>query len=366
MSNIKATKSANDRPGRWVNARCVLIFPVLAILFGCTPDNPESVELSSRLQSSDGESPATSDTSSNDPSQKIYQLRIKAAQAWQRQRLHSPAGDNAIEYYLSLRASFHKRDPSTENALIELLPYAMIASEQAIARDDLTQAKRLIELIQKIDASSPGIARLNSALAAESNKLDKTQQGAVSQTQPVTPKQINEPQSQLRQAQATPPQPPGPQAQAPRPQVQAPRPQVQTAAPSSTRNESIATTTTPSIEQNRQSASSESRLLATKTLTEQPTPQTEATISRDSEAALEIMPLSENGSIPPSSNVTSSRNKPVSLTPPPLIDSRNTRPRVVVETVQNSQASPISAPALQLKPDPDQDSTSELLSDEQP
>ena len=50
------------------------------------------------------------------------------------QRIYTPAGDNAMEYYIALRKKTEKPDPSAESALMDLQPYAVIAAEQAIGR----------------------------------------------------------------------------------------------------------------------------------------------------------------------------------------------------------------------------------------
>ena len=57
------------------------------------------------------------------------ELREKGNTALREQRLYAPAGDNAMEYYLALRQKSAKPDVSAESALIDLMPYALIASE---------------------------------------------------------------------------------------------------------------------------------------------------------------------------------------------------------------------------------------------
>ncbi len=92
------------------------------------------------------------------------ELRSKATQALQAQRLHSPAGDNALEYYLALRDQATTPDFSVQSALAELLPYAMIAAEQAINQAKLNEAERLLQLVERTDPQLPGIQRLRLAL----------------------------------------------------------------------------------------------------------------------------------------------------------------------------------------------------------
>ena len=63
------------------------------------------------------------------------QLREAATQAVSEQRLYAPAGNNAMEYYLALRDK-SPGDAAVTGALTDLQPYTLIATEQAITRDD--------------------------------------------------------------------------------------------------------------------------------------------------------------------------------------------------------------------------------------
>jgi hypothetical protein len=82
------------------------------------------------------------------------------------QHLFSPAGDNAIEYALEGRtvAGDPKRGAEFESALMDLLPYAIIAAEQASARHDQTELARLIGLIARADPQAPALARLRTLM----------------------------------------------------------------------------------------------------------------------------------------------------------------------------------------------------------
>ena len=55
----------------------------------------------------------------------------RGRQALREQRIYTPAGDNAMEYYIALRKKSDKPDASAESALMDLQPYAVIAAEQA-------------------------------------------------------------------------------------------------------------------------------------------------------------------------------------------------------------------------------------------
>jgi protein TonB len=93
------------------------------------------------------------------------ELRSRGSQALREQRLYAPAGDNAMEYYLALREKSDKPDASAESALIDLMPYAIIAAEQAIGREDFTEAERLRALIEKTDAQAPALPRITDSIA---------------------------------------------------------------------------------------------------------------------------------------------------------------------------------------------------------
>jgi protein TonB len=92
-------------------------------------------------------------------------LKARGSQALREQRLYAPAGDNAMEYYLALRARSEKVDPLAESALIDLMPYAIIAAEQAINREDFTEAERLRGLIEKTDPQTPSLPRITDSIA---------------------------------------------------------------------------------------------------------------------------------------------------------------------------------------------------------
>ena len=94
------------------------------------------------------------------------QLREAASAALREQRLYAPAGNNAMEYYLALRDKA-PNDPAVSSALTDLMPYALIATEQSIGREDFTEAQRLYALMEKTDAQAPALPRLKQTIAAQ-------------------------------------------------------------------------------------------------------------------------------------------------------------------------------------------------------
>lgn len=94
------------------------------------------------------------------------QLREAASAALREQRLYAPAGNNAMEYYLALRDK-QPNDPAVASALTDLMPYALIATEQSIGREDFVEAQRLYALMEKTDAQAPALPRLKQTIAAQ-------------------------------------------------------------------------------------------------------------------------------------------------------------------------------------------------------
>lgn len=94
----------------------------------------------------------------------VDDLRAAASKALTEQRLYAPAGDNAMEYYVALRDKAPE-DPAVASALTDLMPYALIATEQSIARDDFAEAQRLYGLMEKVDAKAPALPRLKQSIA---------------------------------------------------------------------------------------------------------------------------------------------------------------------------------------------------------
>jgi protein TonB len=174
------------------------------------------------------------------------QLREAAGQALRQQRLYAPGGDNAMEYYLALRDK-QPNDPAVSSALTDLMPYALIATEQSISRDDFSEAQRLYALMEKTDAKAPALPRLKQAIAdGQAAAAKKTQDQQLAAADEVKrqaeiekqriadqQKQQKEATEKLAQQQAAAP-PPAPAAPVQRPVQQAappPAPVQQAAEP---------------------------------------------------------------------------------------------------------------------------------------
>ena len=117
------------------------------------------------------------------------QLREAAGKALREQRLYAPAGENAMEFYLALRDK-QPADPAVSSALTDLMPYALIATEQSIGRDDFSEAMRLYALMEKTDKTAPALPRLKQAIA----------DGQAAAAKRAQEEQLNAEEAQKRQA----------------------------------------------------------------------------------------------------------------------------------------------------------------------
>jgi len=100
------------------------------------------------------------------------QLRDAASRALRENRMYAPAGDNAMEYYLALRDKLPD-DASVASALTDLLPYTIIAAEQAVTREQFDEAQRLVALVEKADKSAPALPRIRQSIATGQQTVAK-------------------------------------------------------------------------------------------------------------------------------------------------------------------------------------------------
>ncbi|WP_146907324.1 energy transducer TonB [Arenimonas daejeonensis] len=138
---------------------CVFAAAGLAlVLSACSPSAPSPADSAAPAAAAGSETPAPAITDEAG-------LRKAAAAALSEQRIYTPAGDNAIEHYLALRR-LHADDSTLATALLELLPYALIGSEQAVGREDFPEARRLLALIEQVDPQAPALTRLRDSIVA--------------------------------------------------------------------------------------------------------------------------------------------------------------------------------------------------------
>ncbi|MCW4454389.1 energy transducer TonB [Flavobacterium sp. MXW15] len=183
------------------NGKARLLAPVLllAMLAACSKEEPAPAAApaapSADAPATEAPAPAAEPVepavSAKVQSMGTDQLRDSATAALRDNRMYAPAGDNAIEYYLALRDKLPD-DASVKSALTDLLPYTLIAAEQGLAREDFTEAQRLVALIEKVDETAPALPRLKQGITAG-------MQTAVRRTQEETDRVKREAENRVKQ-----------------------------------------------------------------------------------------------------------------------------------------------------------------------
>ena len=164
--------ASQPRPA-WVRLAAIVV--VACAFAGCGKDQADPA-------APGGEQAAAADQAADQPAvssevnaMTAEQLRDAAGKALREQRLYAPGGNNAMEYYLALRDK-QPNDPAVSSALTDLQPYALIATEQSIGRDDFDEAQRLYALLEKTDPRHPALARLEKAITDGRTELAQRQQ----------------------------------------------------------------------------------------------------------------------------------------------------------------------------------------------
>ena len=86
-----------------------------------------------------------------------------------------------MEYYLALRDKLPD-DAGVSSALTDLMPYTVIAAEQAVAREQFDEAQRLAALIDKADASAPALPRIRQSIVASEQAVAKRSEETAART----------------------------------------------------------------------------------------------------------------------------------------------------------------------------------------
>lgn len=165
-------------------------------------------------------------------------LRTNARKAVMEQRWVKPSGNSALEYYLALRQKLKTPDESVETAITDIIPYAVIGMDQAIAKFDDREALRLEGLIRLADPNAPALARVKTDLEkmkarqaeAEASAATEEEDKAAAEAKALADaaKAKEEAAKKAKEAAAGQAPAPVPAVQAPAPVVQAPAPVVQT------------------------------------------------------------------------------------------------------------------------------------------
>ena len=199
-----ATFATSARP-RAVRQHLFLALALTGALAACKKEEaagPEAATATPGAATSAATAPPPVAVSAAVAAMSADQLREAASAALREQRLYAPAGNNAMEYYLALRDKA-PNDPAVSSALTDLMPYALIATEQSIGREDFTEAQRLYALMEKTDPQAPALPRLKSTIAAQQQAVAQRAEQDKLKTEEDAKKQAElEKQRQQQQQQA--------------------------------------------------------------------------------------------------------------------------------------------------------------------
>jgi len=137
----------------------LILAALLGLLIGCGREQPAV----SQAQNPRSQGAAAQSVSPRVAAMSADTLREAARKALLEQRLYAPAGNNALEYYVVLRDKV-PNDAAVASAVTDLMPYALIAIEQSIAREEFGEALRVHALMVQADPQAPEITRLRRAI----------------------------------------------------------------------------------------------------------------------------------------------------------------------------------------------------------
>lgn len=176
MSVAQGTASSSLRPLRDGFRYAALSAALVLAIAACGGDKAEPDAATAPTPAAAATAPVpTQVVSAQVAAMSVDQLRTAARAAQVEQRMYAPAANNAMEYYLALRDK-QPNDAAVASALTDLMPYALIATEQSIARDDFPEAQRLYALMEKTDKAAPALPRLKQSLADAQNSFAQRQQ----------------------------------------------------------------------------------------------------------------------------------------------------------------------------------------------
>ncbi|WP_425501207.1 energy transducer TonB [Pseudoxanthomonas suwonensis] len=128
-------------------------------------------------------------------------LHELATNALRENRMYAPAGDNAMEYYLALRDKLPD-DATVASALTDLMPYTVIATEQAVTREQFDEAQRLAALIEKADPNTPALPRIRQSITAAQQAVAQRSEAEAARARAEAQARAQADQQRLAQQQA--------------------------------------------------------------------------------------------------------------------------------------------------------------------
>jgi protein TonB len=180
MSAAQDTAQSLNPPFRNAFRTAALSAALVLAIAACGGDKPATDEAAAPPEAAAQTTQAPAQAvSAQVAAMSVDQLREAARAAQAEQRMYAPSGNNAMEYYLALRDK-QPNDAAVASALTDLMPYALIAAEQSIARDDFAEAQRLYALMEKTDKTAPALPRLKQSLTdAQASFAQRQQQQEV-------------------------------------------------------------------------------------------------------------------------------------------------------------------------------------------
>ncbi|MGD9584028.1 MAG: energy transducer TonB [Lysobacterales bacterium] len=205
---------------------------VLAGLVACGKEETAKPAASSATPAAGASPEVTPSASQEVKPASVPELLADAKKAYTEDRLVAPAGDNAFEYYLAVRA-MEEANVASAQALVDLFPLGVSVAEREIAARNFEEANRIIGLL---DQSSPGsytVSKLKSRLSSGQIQQQREEERRLA-SEVATAQAAREEQVAAAQAAAPPPAPrparePQPTPVEPQPAVATPPKPVETA-----------------------------------------------------------------------------------------------------------------------------------------
>ncbi len=161
------------------------------------------------------------------PGTEVARQVAAANSAFDAGRFVAPPGDNALEWFAAARES-DPAHPGVVEAVVDLYPIALAATERALADGDTAEALRIVDLLDRAQPGSLGTRRLRERLRAPETVPARETATA---GQPPAPDAPSPNAATIEQPQPTPPEPPAAPPAATAAASASPPPAVEPAAP---------------------------------------------------------------------------------------------------------------------------------------
>lgn len=223
MSNTTSIRFGN-RPTRWWNWPVAVALALLVA--GCQKESEappaETTPASPTAGATAPQEPATpAATIPEDMS--VADMLAAARQALSEERVVSPAGNSAMEYYLAVLAREPNNATATQ-ALVDVYPLGVAVAEREIAQRRLDEAERIIGILDRASPNSFSVRSLRERVAVAREAEQRAQLLAQQQEQE-RQRQAAEARQQAAQTAPEPAPEPEPIAQTPPPPAPEPEPE---------------------------------------------------------------------------------------------------------------------------------------------